>query len=382
MNKVSSFLSKLKNVQNETKVGGLVFLGAIALLWWNEGRAVKTSRGLESAREMIVSLSEPIVKSENDEKLVHVNGLLYPSDSLRDEEFEIIISSLKYKRKVQFFQWEEHKTTSNSKDSTGKDVKSHSFSYSKIWSSEIIDSDKFHDPINHKNEIKYKPFNNKSIEAKKIKIGDFVMDEEITNQLDEYSSLLVEVPESIQLIHKDSVHSGHESPSNTIYFRKGSSMNPQIGDVRIRFYHVPSDNYSIIAKQSGKFLNSFTTENETEILIIKKGNHSAEAMLKEAESSNKTLTWFLRIFGFAGIYACISFVTGLAEKLIELIPVLRPLISGGVKMFALLIASVVSVLVVGISWIYYRPLLGGVLIAIGLGVALFFYKRSLDNRSV
>ena len=55
--------------------GGVLFLAGIPLLFWNEGRAVKTAKALEEGESVCVSLpTADSIDVQNEGKLVHVTG--------------------------------------------------------------------------------------------------------------------------------------------------------------------------------------------------------------------------------------------------------------------------------------------------------------------
>ena len=54
--------------------GLLLFAGSILLLFWNEGRAVKTARGLEEGAASVISVAAGPVDPAHEGKLVHFSG--------------------------------------------------------------------------------------------------------------------------------------------------------------------------------------------------------------------------------------------------------------------------------------------------------------------
>jgi hypothetical protein len=55
-------------------IGPLLVIGAIALLWWNEGRALQAIVGLKDAASQVVEAEASGPSPANDNKLVHVVG--------------------------------------------------------------------------------------------------------------------------------------------------------------------------------------------------------------------------------------------------------------------------------------------------------------------
>ena len=70
--------------------GILMFLGAFPLLFWNEGRAVKTARALDEGQGVVIEVeTNKTVDHDNDGKLVHMTGKAETKDVLEDATFGV-----------------------------------------------------------------------------------------------------------------------------------------------------------------------------------------------------------------------------------------------------------------------------------------------------
>ena len=89
--------------------GFILFAIGTALLWWNEGRVVKTDKMLNEAEGVTVEL-EGIdrINPEMDGKLVYATGLADTQDSLIDAQFGIGATAISLTRSVEYYQWVEH----------------------------------------------------------------------------------------------------------------------------------------------------------------------------------------------------------------------------------------------------------------------------------
>ena len=78
--------SRIANSLAGLVIGPLLVIGAIALLWWNEGRAVHAITGLKDAASQVVEAeaSEPL--PGNDGKLVHVVGPATSRSPIQDSD--------------------------------------------------------------------------------------------------------------------------------------------------------------------------------------------------------------------------------------------------------------------------------------------------------
>ena len=70
--------------------GIILFLAGTALLWWNEGRAVKTERMLEEAGSAYVEMENPNKKDASlDGELICGTAMATTADSLSDSQFGV-----------------------------------------------------------------------------------------------------------------------------------------------------------------------------------------------------------------------------------------------------------------------------------------------------
>ena len=103
----TSWFSRLGNSFKNIFVGFLFVIGAIILLFWNEGRAVKTEQNLKEGFSVVVSVSPDKKDLINEGKLIHFSGMTKSPDLLIDSEFGVSASAIKMQRIVEVFQWKE-----------------------------------------------------------------------------------------------------------------------------------------------------------------------------------------------------------------------------------------------------------------------------------
>ena len=88
--------------------GFILLLAGTVMLWWNEGRAVKTAKMLEEAQGVTVHVDDV---SETDPslngKLIHATAFTDTKDSLSDPAFGIGAVAIKLERRVEYYQWVE-----------------------------------------------------------------------------------------------------------------------------------------------------------------------------------------------------------------------------------------------------------------------------------
>ena len=156
--------------------GGVLFLAGIPLLFWNEGRAVKTTQALEEGESVCVSVpSIDTVDALNEGKLIHATGTAVTQDELSDDLFPCIrTKGMKLRRTVEYYQWVENQSTREEKQ-LGGSVKTYtSYSYTTEWVSKPVDSRKFNVP-GHDNIVFYQGAENHSQQAENATFGAFTL---------------------------------------------------------------------------------------------------------------------------------------------------------------------------------------------------------------
>ena len=127
--------------------GILLFLAGTALLWWNEGRAVKTEKMLDEAGSAYVEMENPNKKDASLEgELICGTALATTEDSLIDNEFGIGAKAIALTRKVEYYQWVEHVKETKKDKLGGSEEVTREYTYSKSWVSSPVQSSEFKDP--------------------------------------------------------------------------------------------------------------------------------------------------------------------------------------------------------------------------------------------
>ena len=127
--------------------GLLLFVLGTALLWWNEGRAVKTEKMLDEAGSKYVEMENPNKKDASLEgELICGTAMATTEDSLTDADFGIGAKAIALRRSVEYYQWVEHAQTKKEDKLGGKEVTTTTYAYSKQWVSSPVQSSQFHDP--------------------------------------------------------------------------------------------------------------------------------------------------------------------------------------------------------------------------------------------
>ena len=169
-----SWGSRLGGSIKGVAIGGLLFIAGIPLLFWNEGRAVKTAKALEEGASVCVPLpNADTIDATMDGKLVHVTGKAVTDDVLTDDIFtELAPKAIRLTRKVEFYQWVENQKTEKKKNVGGSETTVTTYTYSKKWVSSPVDSSSFRE-AGHENQVFMPEATARTLVAENVRYGAF-----------------------------------------------------------------------------------------------------------------------------------------------------------------------------------------------------------------
>ncbi len=378
------FGSKLSGSVGGMFAGFLLFLGSFAVLWFNEGRAVKTAKGLEEGLSQYKEIDIYNIDDSNNDELVYAYGETSSDEILFDEEFGIEINTLRLKRKVEMYQWKEFSKTRKEKKIGGAEETITDYTYKKVWSDQLINSNDFKLWEDHQNPSGM-DYANYEISAANIGFGEFTLEDNVVTYFNNYKGLpLSDLDKTDYMNAKIITEKDADATSGNslqkLFFGYGSNQNPQIGDYKISFQYVENGDYSILAKQNRDKFEVFETSTGSTILMVEDGKVSAKKMFEIAQSNNTILTWAMRVGGLVMMYMGIMMMFGIVTTIANIIPILGTLVNLGTGLFAGIISFTLSLITIAFAWIFYRPVLGIIILICAVAIILFFYKKSLDKK--
>ena len=351
-------------------IGMIMVVIAFPVLFWNEGRAVKTRKDLNQGAKDFVQISADKVDSANDGKLVHVSGAAETKEELADDALNIKSKALVLKRKVEMYQWKQNADTKTKKNLGGSEDKTTTYNYEKLWAEGRIDSSNFKKPAGHENPPL--PIESDSWTASPVTVGAFTLSKDLVGKLQEFTPLTVdeetELPKKIA-DRKVKLEGGQ------LYLAK-KPAEPKVGDVRISYATVQPSVVSLISKQKGDSFEAYTGKKGTTINMIQTGEHSAEAMFASAQESNKVMTWILRVVGFVLMLLGFNLIFKPLSVVADVLPIAGTVVGVGTGIVAFLLAAPLSLITISIAWVFYRPLIGVPLLLLG-GVGIFFLVKKV-----
>lgn len=342
------------------------------MLFLNEGRAVRTYKTLKEGAGQVVSVDSETVDPASEGKLVHLTGEAITDDVLSDMQFGISVNAIKLKRTVQMFQWQEKKSSSTKKKVGGSTKTVTTYNYTTIWSEKLIKSSSFKKASDHKNPQSM-AYPSSTQTAKDVKLGGFNLSKSLVGKISAYENYTLDSPAAIPegISGKVKKHDGG-------FYVGSDPLSPSVGDLKITFQIVTPQTVSLISQQAGSTFEPFLSKTGKKLELLKVGTFSAESMFAAAKSGNAVLTWLLRFVGFAVMFIGIVMVLRPLSVLADVLPFLGNLIGAATGLVAFLIASILSLLVIAVAWIVFRPLLGVVLIVV-VG-ALVYLLRKISKR--
>jgi len=363
----SSWFSRLGKAFTGIVVGIILIIVGIGLLFWNEGRAVKTYNTLKEGQGLVIDVASDSVDAANDGKLVHLTADALTDETLVDQDFGISANVIRLRRDVLMYQWEETRQTETRKKIGGGEETVTTYTYSKEWRRSLNDSSNFQSPSGHENPSEF-PFDSMTWDAENVPVGAFYLSPDLVSQLSDFADLSVrEIPEGAAWPEDAKL-------SNGGIFLGADTAQPQIGDVWINFSVVEQGPVSLIAAQNGDTFAEYQTKAGGTIAMIVAGNVPAQQMFEDAIAQNTLITWLVRLGGFILIWIGFGLLFAPLSVLADIVPIFGSLVGAATGLISFLLALAVSLTVIAIAWLFFRPLLGIPLLVLAIVAAVFAFR--------
>ncbi len=344
----SNLLESIKGV-----LFGLVLLVlSFPLLFWNEGRAVRTSKGLTEGLGAVATVPIDNVDPGKEGKLIHVSGAVRTDAPVADDELAVQATAVKLIRNVEMFQWKEHEKSESHKKVGGGTETVKTWEYKQEWAGGRIDSSSFKHPEGHENPAA------PAFETK--------------TQLTNATSHPVDATAAQQL--PAAVHDKFKVADGTFY-QGDDPTAPKLGDVRVSFQVVNPATVSLVGVQSGPSFTPYQTGTGTTILLVEEGALTAQQMFKKAQDRNAVMTWIIRGGGFFMMFLGIFLIFRPIVVFADVLPIFGTLLGAGIGLFAFLGAAIMSFITIAVAWIVYRPVIGVAMLVLAAG-ALYWLRST------
>lgn len=376
------FLERLSETAGGTVFGiGLFFL-SFYVLFTNEGRALQTARSLDEGLSQVVSL-EPRsgLDLQNNNRLVHLSSQLHTSQPLHDPNYGVVVQAVKLKREVEMYQWVEYRDSKDYQED-GETKTETTYTYNTEWKSELINSRNFDKEIGHQNPSAM-AVESVTVVAPEVRSGPFILSKGLVEQISNFQTL------SLRDFAAQQDVDSFLSIDDDYFYHTQFPRRPEVGDVRVRFSYAglsgetsalgAAQAVSIVAMQRGEQLAPFKTKSGDTLEIIYLEELTAEEVFAKEHQYNSVKTWGLRAAGWALMFLSIQLTMRIIYTLVDWVPLLRELVSAGLKIFALCVSCSLSLLTIGAGWLFYRPLVAAALGALA-AVPVFLARSGLPAK--
>jgi hypothetical protein len=347
--------------------GIILFFASFALLYWNEGRAVRAIDSLNTGARMVVSVPEGAVDPANQGHLVHVTGGVTANRAAADPVFRVTApNAIRLQRTVKMYQWEQSEHSETQKNTGGSQTTTTTYTYKKLWSDRQIDSSEFKHPSGHGNPAM--SLHSVMFDADGIKLGAFRLDASLVQKMSNFE----------MLAPPDTATGSGVTPSfqrvGETFYHGASSDTPAIGDLQVSYEVIKPQPFSIVTGQIGDTLAPFRGKDGQVIELIDAGTRDAGAMFQEAKSEASMWTWILRGAGYLMMLIGIALLASPLAWLASVLPFLSSVVEAGAFLVALVVATPLTLLTIAIAWLAHRPLVGGGLIILGVVLAVGLHR--------
>ena len=391
--------TRVKNSFKAIGTGFVLFLGGTALLWWNEGRAVKTDDMLNEAEAATVVMENPSkVDASLDGELVCGTALATTEDSLIDQQFGFGAKAIAIKRTVRYYQVQE-KSKQEKRDKIGGGEETvTTYTYNRGWVTTPINSEGFHDPGYRKINFVLTTVPQEDVWAQNVTFGAYTLPESLIRSISSTEPLKPVIAQNrLESMNEDARHVALRNYSSSKLGNVAKSHNaeagqfihvtdnelyigmtpssPAVGDVKVTFEKVVPSKVTLIAKVNGNTFEPYKAKNGYTFQTLVMGEKDAAEIYEGEHDTNTIMTWVLRLVGILMVIGGLKGIFGFLETLLKVVPFIANILGWGVGVICTIVGVVWSLIVIAIAWLFYRPLLGiALLVVAGLLIWIFAFK--------
>lgn len=380
--------NKVKNSFSGIGSGLLLIVIGTVLLWWNEGRAIKTTKALNEGEKVCIEMPDiNTINPEFEGKLIHATGTAVSLDTLKDDLFAISVNAISLSREVEYYQWVES-SHSESKEKIGGGTETvTTYTYEKQWVSGPVNSADFRDPAYQGSNSTLTNVESSEKIAGNVTFGAYRLPGFAISSLAYSTGVPVQValPEELKAEWTKALSDTAAVVTvkgNQVYFGANPDV-PAVGDIRISFSQVtPQKEISLLAKVIGDTFETYTAKNGQSVWGLQQGTVSAESMFEAEHQSNKVITWLLRILGAILVIGGFKNIFSFISTLFAVVPFIKKILAAGIGFVCTVVGIVWSLLVIAIAWIAHRPVLGISLLVVAAAlIALLIVKANKKKRA-
>lgn len=355
---------------------GLVLTGAtIYGLFWNEGRAIGTTRALNEGATVAVTVPASRIDPANEGRLIHLSGQLAAAAPLADREFRVETRAVRLVRRVEMYQWKEDQKTESRSNVGGSQTRTTTTSYERVWSDRPIDSSRFRQRDGHANPAM--PVAGRTETATDARIGQFRADQQVIGLFGRSAEQKLGLGAEALAPFAARFGTRARLVDGAVYIGEDPQA-PRIGDLRISYSVLPEGPVSLAGRQTGEGLSAYVARNGREVFLGETGTKAADVLFAHAHETNSLITWILRGVAFLAMWIGWFLVLRPFVVLADIIPILGSAMAAGAGLVALALTLAVYLPAIAIAWFWHRPVMSILLIAAGF--AGFLALRVIGQR--
>lgn len=413
--------------------GILLFCIGTALLWWNEGRAVKTEKMLDEVGGNYVEMENPNKKDASlDGEIICGTALATTEDSLSDKQFGVGAKAIALHRRVEYYQWVEESNETSEDKLGGKEVTTTTYTYSKKWVSRPVESSDFKDPAYQNKNTILTTVEEDDQYAENVSFGAYKLNESLIHRISSREGLdlainedlMKELDKSAQTAYerfygmKKSAKQTVEQPAettvlsdsakavadslkavndsiiknavnkkdleyvhqagNVLYFGRVPG-SPEVGDVRVTFEKVVPAKVTIMAVVDGDSFKPYKAKNGKRFQTLVMGKKSGDELIDAEKEANNMWLWLLRGIGVLLVIGGLKGIFGFLETILKVVPFIANIFGWGVGVVCTILGVVWSLIIIAIAWLFYRPILGITLLVIAGFLTWVFAFKGKDK---
>ena len=369
--------------------------GTVGAYFKNEGKSGWTH---------VENVSQP--DPSLDGKLIHATAFTRTADSLCDVTFGIGAVAVRLERTVQYYQWvEDAKTETRDKIGGGQEEVT-TYTYSREWVGSPVNSQEFKDADYRRKNFVVMNLEDECYLAENVTFGAYRLPENLISsisgtvpmELDFSKGQLKQWDRDVRMCFESKAKAEPDSTAvpdnvpddtadagyvhvngNVLYFGKNPN-EPQIGDMSITFTKVLPGEASVIAEVNGTNLRPFVAKNGKEFSALTMGTASMEEMYQSEHTINKNITWILRIAGLLLVILGLKGIFSILTTLLKVLPFLANIAELGVNLVCSVLGLVWSLLVIALAWLFYRPVIAGVLLVVIIALVVFLVRKGKSEK--
>lgn len=112
------------------------------------------------------------------------------------------------------------------------------------------------------------------------------------------------------------------------------------------------------------------------------GTAGMEEMCRSGHRGYALLAWLFRIAGLLSVSAGLKCIYGILTSMMAELPILADVAGLGAGAVCSVSGLAWSLLVIALSWWFYRPLTAGILLAVAIAMVVFLVKMGKENKKI